>query len=108
MDLAAYAEDLARRAKAASRALATAKGEQKNQMLLTAARGLEERTSELLAANQRDLDQAALSPAAGERGRGEGNKGEGALSTAGIDRLRLTPERLSAAAQGLRQIAALP
>ncbi len=64
----------------------------KDRWLLRSADALVERQAELLAANERDL--------AGAKSLG--------LTTAQIDRLRLTPDRLSAAADGLRQIAALP
>ena len=91
-DLAAYCLDLARRARAASRALATAAGARKDRWLERAAAALGERAPEILAANEQDL--------AGAREQG--------LTAAGIDRLRLTPERLRAAAAGLREVAALP
>jgi glutamate-5-semialdehyde dehydrogenase len=91
-DLQAYCEDLGRRARSASRLLAAATGGQKNGWLLQAASDLEIHTSQLLEANARDVS------AAGQLG----------LSPAQIDRLRLTPERIRAAAAGLREIAALP
>lgn len=92
MDLTTYASDLARRAKAASRALASQKGQCKDRWLNLAARALEEKAPEILHANQRDLDEAPRFE----------------LTAAQVDRLRLTPARLQAMAQGLRQIAALP
>jgi glutamate-5-semialdehyde dehydrogenase len=83
--------ELARRAKAASRVLATAPTTAKNAALLAAADLLEARTAELLEANA--LDVAAA---------------EAAGTAAGlVDRLRLTPERIAAMAGGLRQVAAL-
>jgi glutamate-5-semialdehyde dehydrogenase len=91
-DLAAYSEDLGRRARAASRLLATATGGRKNAWLLRAADALEARTAEVLAANEQDL--------AGAR--------EAGLTDAQTDRLRLTPERVRAGAAGLREMAALP
>jgi glutamate-5-semialdehyde dehydrogenase len=91
-DLAAYCEDLGRRARAASRLLATALGGQKNRWLLQAAAALEARTEEVLEANSRDL------AGADEQG----------LTAAQKDRLRLTPERVRAAAAGLGEVAALP
>ncbi|MFO0964463.1 MAG: glutamate-5-semialdehyde dehydrogenase [Gemmataceae bacterium] len=91
MDPAAYAAEIARRARAASRRLATLKGEQKNRWLLAAAHALEDRSAGLLDANQRDLDQAK----------------QYELTAAQVDRLRLTPARLQAAAVGMRQVAAL-
>ncbi|HXG10308.1 MAG TPA: glutamate-5-semialdehyde dehydrogenase [Gemmataceae bacterium] len=91
-DLSAYCEELGRRARAAARLLATAAGACKNHWLLWSADALLERADEIIQANARDL------AAAGERG----------LSSAQIDRLRLTPDRLRAAAAGLREVAALP
>jgi glutamate-5-semialdehyde dehydrogenase len=92
MDLQAYCEDLGRRARAASRVLATARGETKNQWLRDAAAALEARTPEILEANVRDVAAAS----------------QFELTAAQIDRLRLTPERIRAAAAGLREVAALP
>src|SRR5690349_1939088 len=86
-----YAEDLARRARAASRLVATVPSERKNRWLLYAAGALEQRVNEILAANAKDIAAS-----------------QGTLSVANIDRLRLTPERIRAAAKGLREIAALP
>ncbi len=91
-DLAAYCEDLGRRARAAARLLATARGDHKNAWLRRAADALEARGAEILAANEQDL--------AGARELG--------LTGAQIDRLRLNPERLRAMAAGLREVAALP
>src|SRR5947209_19243803 len=92
MDLTNYCEDLARRARAASRVLATAIGARKNQWLRRSADALEQHSAAILEANGKDLAAA----------------GHAGLTSAQIDRLRLTPERLRAAANGLREIAALP
>jgi glutamate-5-semialdehyde dehydrogenase len=91
MDLTTSCQDLARRARAASRLLAAATGAQKNRWLLQAADDLEKRAAEVLDANARDVAAA-----------------QAELTTASLDRLRLTPDRLRAAATGLRAIAALP
>src|SRR6516165_502182 len=91
MDLSAYCEDLGRRARAASRLLASATGAQKNGFLRQAATALEQRAEEILAANATDVAAA----------------GKSELSPAQIDRLRLSRERLRAAAAGLREIAVL-
>ncbi|MHB1425792.1 MAG: glutamate-5-semialdehyde dehydrogenase [Gemmataceae bacterium] len=91
-DLSTYCLDLARRARAASRQLAAASGACKNDWLLGTAEVLEQRYEEVLAANEKDLAATA----------------ELGLSAAQIDRLRLTPARLSDAATGLREVAALP
>jgi glutamate-5-semialdehyde dehydrogenase len=92
MDLESHCDDLALRARAASRLLATTTGAYKNRWLRAAADALEHRCPAILAANERDVAGAA-------------NAG---LTAAQVDRLRLTPERLRAAAAGLHEVAALP
>jgi glutamate-5-semialdehyde dehydrogenase len=92
MDLANYCAELAHRARRAARQMATARGDRKNRWLHDAATALETRTPEILAANQRDLTAATAAD----------------LTAAQQDRLRLTPDRIAAAAAGLREIAALP
>jgi len=83
--------ELARRAKAASRVLATASTERKDEALLAAAELLETRAGDILAANALDVAGA-----------------EDAGIPAGlIDRLRLTDARITGMASGLRQVAAL-
>jgi glutamate-5-semialdehyde dehydrogenase len=84
--------ELGRRAKAASRVLATAGTEQKDEALLAAAHLLGERRAEILQANAADVARA---------------EGEGVSATL-VDRLRLTEGRLESMAGGLRQVAALP
>lgn len=84
--------ELARRAKAASRVLATASTTQKDEALLTAATLLEERTADLVAAN---ADDVASAEAAG-------------IGAGLVDRLRLTEARVAGMASGLRQVATLP
>jgi len=91
-DLQAYCADLAGRARAAARVLATAVGERKNAWLHQAAASLEARAAEILEANGRDVAAA----------------GTFELTPAQVDRLRLTPERIRAAAAGMREVAALP
>ena len=83
--------ELGRRAKAASRVMVTASGAAKDTALRLAADLLEQRSTDMLAANDADVDAAGA---------------EGATSTQ-IDRLRLTDARISAMAAGLRQVAAL-
>src|SRR5262249_39220357 len=92
MDLATYTEELGRRARAASRLLATARGAAKNDWLLRAAAALERHGDAILQANARDVELAPSFE----------------LTAAQVDRLRLTPPRLGAAAAGLRAIADLP
>jgi glutamate-5-semialdehyde dehydrogenase len=91
-DLLTYCEDLGRRARAAARILAAATGGQKNDWLLRAAEALQSKPDAILQANAQDIDAA---PRYG-------------LTSAQIDRLRLTSARLKSAADGLRQVAALP
>jgi glutamate-5-semialdehyde dehydrogenase len=88
-DLSAYCLQLGRQARSASRVLATARTALKNHWLRQAADALEQRTPEILTANGRDLADAS------------------GLSPAQIDRLRLTPDRIRAAAAGLREVADL-
>jgi glutamate-5-semialdehyde dehydrogenase len=92
MDLHAYCQDLGRRARAAARALATVKGELKDRWLSLAAAALEKRAAEILQANERDLTAATSNE----------------LTTSQTDRLRLTPQRIRATAEGLLQVMALP
>jgi glutamate-5-semialdehyde dehydrogenase len=91
-DLSDYCEELARRARAASRFVATAGGAQKNAWLTEVATALVSRADEILEANRHDVALA----------------GELGVATAAIDRLKLNPERLRAAAAGVREVAALP
>jgi glutamate-5-semialdehyde dehydrogenase len=84
--------NLATRARAASRQLATVQTAAKNSWLLASADRLERQADEVLAANGRDL---ATAPEFG-------------LSAAAIDRLTLTKARVTAMADGLRQVASLP
>ncbi len=82
----------ARAARAAATALATATADRKNAWLRAASDRLQKEAATVLAANAKDV---AAAPGYG-------------LSAASIDRLTLTPARIAAAADGLRQIAALP
>lgn len=91
-ELSALCAGLAQRAKAASAQIAIAPTAAKNKWLLASAAALESRADELFAANAKDV---AAAPGFG-------------LNAAAIDRLTLNPKRLAAAAEGLRQVAALP
>ncbi len=91
-DLTGYCLDVARRARAAARALAVVPAARKDALLCAAAQALVERSPEILAANEKDIAAAVGAN----------------LTTAQVDRLRLTPARLRGAAAGLREIAALP
>jgi len=91
MDYKKYALRLAETAKEASREIAWLSTDEKNAALLSMAGLLERRRGEIEEANRKDL-------AAGEKA---------GLSAALLDRLRITPERLRAMADGLRDVAAL-
>ncbi len=82
---------IGRRAREASRALARLSATQKNKILIAMADELIVRSLEILAANAEDI-------AAAEKN---------GLTNAAIDRLRLTPDRISGMADGIRQVAAL-
>jgi glutamate-5-semialdehyde dehydrogenase len=92
MTLAESCREMAQRAKAAAEELAQATTDAKNAWLLAGADALLAKTSDLLAANARDV---AAAPDFG-------------LNAAAVDRLTLTPARIQAMADGLRQVAALP
>ncbi len=79
-------------AREASRVLATLDSATRDAALEAMADALEERTSEIVEANLRDMD-------AGQ---------EGGLSAALLDRLKLDPERIAGIARDVRTIAALP
>ncbi|RMG28345.1 MAG: glutamate-5-semialdehyde dehydrogenase [Gammaproteobacteria bacterium] len=85
-------QTLGRRAREAARAMAAAPTGAKNRALEAMAAAIEQRREQLAAENAQDL----------EAGRARG------LDAALLDRLALTPERIAAMAEGLRQIAALP
>jgi glutamate-5-semialdehyde dehydrogenase len=87
--LADLCRDLALRARAAADALALVTRDRKDRWLLRSADALVRATDEIVAANARDLAAATDLPAATR------------------DRLTLTPARIEAAAEGLRQVAAL-
>lgn len=87
-----YIEDLGRQAKAAARVVRLLSAQAKNDALEAIAVALLEQQTEILAANERDL----------EKGRQNG------LTTALLERLTLTEARIQGMVDGLRQIAALP
>ena len=91
-DVDAYMAELGRRARAASRLLARASTSAKDRALLAIAEAIESERDALMAANRQDLEAGAA-------------KG---LDAALLDRLELTPGRIDAMTEGLRQIAALP
>jgi glutamate-5-semialdehyde dehydrogenase len=83
--------DLGRRAKAASRVLATSSTATKDAALNTAADLLVERSGEILDANTADVSRAEA----------------GGVTKTVVDRLRLSPPRIDGMANGLRTVAAL-
>jgi glutamate-5-semialdehyde dehydrogenase len=91
-DLAAYCTDVARRAKVASARLAQLKGETKIAWLKRSAELLRDNAEAIQEANERDL---AAAPGYG-------------LTSAEIDRLRLTPARIEDIAAALEAVALLP
>ncbi|ADC63065.1 glutamate-5-semialdehyde dehydrogenase [Allochromatium vinosum] len=91
-DIQAYMTDLGQRARAASRRLARASTAAKNSALLAIAERLDAERAAIAAANRRDLEAGAA-------------KG---LDAALLDRLELTPGRIDAMIEGVRQVAALP
>ena len=83
--------EILKNAKAAESELAILSTETKNAALLKMADGLEARADEVLAANAADIENA-----------------KGKIPDVMIDRLRLDKKRISAMAQGIREVAALP
>lgn len=86
-----YLEQLGQRAAAAKYELQKLRTEDKDRALRAAAAALVRQTERILAANDRDYKTAQ----------------SGGMSEALLDRLKLTPERVKAMAEGLMQIAAL-
>ncbi|MGI9032194.1 MAG: glutamate-5-semialdehyde dehydrogenase [Acidimicrobiales bacterium] len=84
--------ELGRRAKAASRVLASASTAAKDAALVAAADLLVQRAGEILHANAADVGRAE----------------QAGTSATVVDRLRLDPARIASMADGLRQVAALP
>ncbi|WP_295430944.1 glutamate-5-semialdehyde dehydrogenase [uncultured Thiodictyon sp.] len=91
-DIPTYMTDLGRRARTAARALARATTRDKDAALIAIADHLDQERAVIATANRADLDAGAA-------------KG---LDAAMLDRLELTPGRIDAMLEGLRQIAALP
>jgi glutamate-5-semialdehyde dehydrogenase len=91
MDTKAYAEDLARAAKAAARSIAHASTAQKDAVLERIARNLIEARDQVKQENRKDL----------EAGRQAG------LTSALLDRLELTDKRIQAMADAVRKVIAL-
>lgn len=92
MDIQTTMQSLGQQARSASRKLATASTEAKNNALIAMAAAIRRRATELLAANARDLDEARCA----------------GLEAALLDRLTLDTRGIEAMASGLEQIASLP
>ena len=91
-DLAQYTAKVAQQARNASRELALLTGQQKADWLRKSADALRSRTAELLEANEKDIAKAP----------------EYGLTSAEIDRLKLSESRIAGIAEALEQIALLP
>jgi glutamate-5-semialdehyde dehydrogenase len=92
MDIKDYMQNLGRQARAASRLMARAPTNARNQALLAVAAAIRRDAAKLLAANREDLAAARAA----------------SLEEALLDRLALTEKSVAAMAEGLEQIAALP
>lgn len=92
MDIAAYMAEVGQQARAAATAIARSSTATRNQALLATADALDAAREALVEANHKDL----------ESGRANG------LEPAMLDRLELTPARIDAMIEGLRQVAGLP
>ena len=84
-------QELLQRASGAKESMALADTERKNKALRAMADALEDHGSAILAANALDVEAA-----------------RGTVSDVMLDRLALSPERISGMAQGIREVAALP
>ena len=91
LDVTDYMQQLGQRARDASHRIARATTAQKNDALLAVARTIDSQRNELMAANALDL----------QAGR------EKNLEAPLLDRLELTPARIDAMIEGLRQVAGL-
>jgi len=92
MDIAVYMTEVGQQARAAATLIARSTTQVRNRALLATAEALDGARSELAEANARDL---------------AGGK-ESGLDAAMLDRLELTPVRIDAMIEGLRQVASLP
>ncbi|MFK7963086.1 MAG: glutamate-5-semialdehyde dehydrogenase [Burkholderiaceae bacterium] len=92
MDIAAYVADIGQRARAASRQMAKARTAAKNKALRAIAGRIQAQAQSLIDANAQDVTAAT----------------EAGHDPAFVDRLKITAKTVSAMAQGLSDIAALP
>ena len=91
MDVKQYMVDVGRKARQASRTMAAAETELKNQALLAMAAAIEASRAALIAANKQDMDNGIAN----------------GLDPALLDRLELTDARIDAMIEGLHQVAGL-
>ena len=92
MDLKQQIRLLAERSRDASRALAKLDAETKNALLLAMADGIETSAERIKSANTKDLEAGKIA----------------GLSSAMLDRLTLTDQRIAEMARGVREVAGLP
>ena len=92
MDIGSYMADVGREARAASRLMARATTQAKNNALQEAGAAIAAARAELVAANGDDMTRAAAQ----------------GLDAAALDRLKLTDARIDAMIEGLEQVATLP
>ena len=92
MDIQTVMQKMGQAAKKAGREISKADSNQKNNALLAIAQEIENQRETIVAENQKDLT-------AGQ---------ENGLDAASLDRLALTPARISAMIEGLQQVASLP
>ncbi|HEX5038443.1 MAG TPA: glutamate-5-semialdehyde dehydrogenase [bacterium] len=92
MSLSLKIEALCKKAREAAPVVAKLTTEAKNRLLAETADALEARQAEIIKANQKDLKSVFAKK----------------LAPAMVDRLTLTPKRISEMAKGLREVAALP
>ena len=91
MDVKQYMVDVGRKARQASRTMAAAETELKNQALLAMAAAIEASRAALIAANKQDMDNGIAN----------------GLDPALLDRLELTDARIDTMIEGLHQVAGL-
>ncbi len=91
-ELRQYCLELAKRARAAAVPLANVTGQQKNDWLRRSAAALRQQTDAILQANAQDIQAAP----------------DFGLTSAQVDRLKLSPERIEGIATGLEEVAQLP
>ncbi len=85
-------QQLGQQARQAGRAISKAETSQKNRALLSIAEAIAAGSADLVVENQKDLQAAK----------------DNGMDAASLDRLQLTPARIEAMIEGLKQVAALP